>query len=73
MASSVALSGAAEVLPLLVTLATVAVTRSVVSTSLTVRVPVVPSPALVSVKPAVSGPSVMSGASLLPVMVTVTV
>ncbi len=50
-----------------------AVTTSVVSTSSTVNVPALVKAAFVSLKPTLSGPSVMIGASLVPVMVTVTV
>ena len=52
---------------------TEAVISSVVSTSVTVRVPDVLSAAAVSFRAAESGPSVITGASLLPVMVKPTV
>ena len=51
----------------------VAVTTSLVSTSLTVRLPRVLRPLLVSVRSSASGPPLMTGASLLPLMVTVIV
>ena len=50
-----------------------AVTMSVRSTSPTVSAPDVLSPALVSVSAAVSGPSAITGASLVPLMVMVRV
>ena len=59
--------------PLTATESTAAVTLLVRSASLTVNVPLLVKPALVSVKPTESGPSLMTGASLVPVMVTVTV
>ena len=58
--------------PLTATESTAAVTLLVKSASLTVKVPLLVKPASVSVKPTESGPSVMTGASLVPVMVTVT-
>ena len=51
----------------------VAVTRSVRSLSLTVSVPEVERPVFDSVSEAVSGPAVITGASLLPLMLIVTV
>ena len=73
---SVSLGAAASVrseVPLITRLSTVAVTTSVVFTSLTVRVPLLVRVVSVSVRPALSGPSLIIGASLLPVMVMVTV
>jgi hypothetical protein len=52
---------------------TVAATVLLVSTSVTVMLPLVVNPASVSVSPAVSAPLVITGTSLLPVIVTVTV
>ena len=51
----------------------VARTTSVMTTSATVSVPLVLSAASVSLKPAVAGPLLISGASLVPVTVIVSV
>ena len=48
-------------------------TRLERSLSVTVRLPLVLNPESVSVKPKLSGPSLITGASLVPVMVMVTV
>ena len=60
-------------MPVITRLSTEAVTRPLVSTSETVSVPVPVKAALVSARSAVSGPLVIAGASLVPVMVMVTV
>ena len=77
MPRSVTSTGAAGSLrsdvPLIDSVITDAVTRSVVSTSLTVSVPLVLSGSSVSSSPAVSGPSVTTGAWFVPVTVIVKV
>ena len=59
--------------PVTTTESTAAVTLSVKSRSVTVKLPESLSPAFVSVNEEVSGPPVITGASAVPVMVTVTV